>query len=60
MDKPVAMPAAAESEEVDPRKIIGPAKAMQDYQVVLGALRESPSLDALFDTRFFERAPSAT
>jgi NitT/TauT family transport system substrate-binding protein len=45
---------------IDPRQIIQPAKAMQDYQVKLGSLRESPPLDALFDTRFFERAPSAS
>jgi NitT/TauT family transport system substrate-binding protein len=45
---------------IDPRRIIGPAKAMQDYQVTLGSLRESPPLDALFDTRFIERAPSAS
>lgn len=55
-----ALTSPASKFTIDPRKIIGPAKAMQDYQVVLGALRESPSLDALFDTRFFERAPSAT
>jgi NitT/TauT family transport system substrate-binding protein len=44
----------------DPRKIIGPAKAMQAYQVKLGSLREEAPLDELFDTRFIEKAPSAT
>jgi NitT/TauT family transport system substrate-binding protein len=42
--------------ETDPRRIIAPAKAMQDYQVKLGALREAAPLDALFEPGFFLRA----
>lgn len=55
-----ALKSPASKFTIDPRGIIAPAKAMQDYQVKLGSLRESPPLDALFDTRFFERAPSAS
>lgn len=55
-----ALKSPASKFTIDPRGIIAPAKAMQDYQVKLGSLRESPSLDALFDTRFIERAPSAS
>jgi NitT/TauT family transport system substrate-binding protein len=45
--------------EIDPRTIIGPAKAMQDYQVTLGSLDKPVSFDGLFDTRFYERATAA-
>nr|WP_244600222.1 ABC transporter substrate-binding protein [Blastochloris tepida] len=44
---------------IDPRQIIGPAKAMQSYQVKLGSLAEDAPLDALFDTSFFEKAKAA-
>ncbi|MCX7323033.1 MAG: ABC transporter substrate-binding protein [Hyphomicrobiales bacterium] len=44
---------------IDPRRIIGPAKAMQTYQVKLGTLKEEVPLDALFDKRFIERAPAS-
>lgn len=43
---------------VDPRRIVEPTKAMQAYQVKLGSLKEEVPLDALFDSRFFERAPA--
>jgi NitT/TauT family transport system substrate-binding protein len=45
---------------VDPRQIIEPTKAMQRYQVKLGALKEEVPLDALFETRFFARVPTAS
>ena len=45
---------------IDPRTIIEPTKAMQDYQVKLGSLRQAVSLDGLFDTSFFEKAPAAS
>lgn len=41
---------------IDPRAIIGPAKAMEAYQVKLGSLKEAAQLDELFDVRFFEKA----
>jgi NitT/TauT family transport system substrate-binding protein len=43
---------------VDPRRIVEPTKAMQAYQVKLGSLKEEVPLDALFDSRYFERAPA--
>lgn len=55
-----ALKSPASKFTIDPRAIIQPTKAMQDYQVKLGSLRESVSLDGVFDTRFFEKAPSAT
>jgi len=55
-----ALKSPASKFTIDPRAIVQPTKAMQDYQVKLGSLRESVSLDGLFDTRFFEKAPSAT
>lgn len=55
-----ALKSPASKFETDPRKIIEPAKAMQDYQVRLGSLRQAVPLDALFETRFFERAPAAS
>jgi NitT/TauT family transport system substrate-binding protein len=42
--------------EIDPRKIIGPAEKMQDYQVTLGSLDKPVSFQGLFDTRFIEHA----
>jgi NitT/TauT family transport system substrate-binding protein len=44
---------------VDPRLIVEPTKAMQAYQVKLGSLQQEAPLDALFETRFFERAPKS-
>ena len=41
---------------IDPREVIGPAKAMEAYQVKLGSLKEAANLDDLFDVRFFEKA----
>ncbi len=41
---------------IDPREVIGPAKAMEAYQVKLGSLKEAANLDELFDVRFFEKA----
>jgi NitT/TauT family transport system substrate-binding protein len=55
-----ALKSPASKFSIDPRAIIAPTKAMQDYQVKLGSLRESVSLDGLFETRFFERAPAAS
>lgn len=44
---------------VDPRRIMEPTKAMQAYQVRLGSLQQEAPLDALFETRYFERAPTS-
>ncbi|MDP3548264.1 MAG: ABC transporter substrate-binding protein, partial [Phreatobacter sp.] len=55
-----ALKSPASKFSIDPRAIIEPTKAMQAYQVKLGSLREAVSLDGLFDTRFFEKAPSAS
>lgn len=41
---------------IDPRTVIEPAKAMEAYQVKIGALKEAAALDALFDVSFFEKA----
>jgi NitT/TauT family transport system substrate-binding protein len=41
---------------IDPNSVIGPAKAMEAYQVKLGSLKEAAPLDDLFDTRFFDKA----
>ncbi len=41
---------------IDPRAVIGPAKAMEAYQVKLGSVKEAAQLDDLFDVRFFEKA----
>ena len=42
--------------EIDPRKIIEPARAMQAYQVKLGSLDKEASFDGLFETQYYERA----
>ena len=41
---------------IDPREVIAPSKAMEAYQVKLGAIKEAAPLDDLFDVRFFEKA----
>ena len=41
---------------IDPREVIGPAKAMAAYRVQLGSIKEAVNLDDLFDVRFFEKA----
>ena len=45
--------------EIDPRKIIEPARAMQAYQVKLGSLEKELPFDGLFETQFYERALKA-
>ena len=40
----------------DPRAIINSTRALLDYQVVLGATKESPPLDGLFDASLFLKA----
>ena len=42
--------------EIDPRKIIEPARAMQAYQVKLGSLEKELPFDGLFETQYYERA----
>ncbi|MBA4223217.1 MAG: nitrate ABC transporter substrate-binding protein [Methylobacterium sp.] len=41
--------------EIDPRKIIEPARAMQAYQVKLGSLEKELPFDGLFETQYYER-----
>ncbi|KAF0123437.1 MAG: NitT/TauT family transport system substrate-binding protein, partial [Xanthobacteraceae bacterium] len=55
-----ALKSPASKFTIDPRAIIAPTKAMQDYQVTLGSLKEAVPLDPLFESRFFEKAPVAT
>lgn len=45
--------------EIDPRKIIEPARAMQAYQVKLGSLDKEAPFDGLFETQYYERAIKA-
>lgn len=45
--------------EIDPRRIIEPARAMQAYQVKLGSLDKEAPFDGLFETRYYERAVKA-
>jgi NitT/TauT family transport system substrate-binding protein len=52
----VALKSPATRFVIDPRTVIGPAKAMEAYQVKLGTLKEAAPLDELFDVRFFEKA----
>jgi NitT/TauT family transport system substrate-binding protein len=52
----VALKSPATKFVIDPRTVIGPAKAMEAYQVKLGSLKEAAPLDDLFDVRFFEKA----
>ena len=42
--------------EIDPRKIIEPARAMQAYQVKLGSLDKELPFDGLFVTKYYESA----
>ena len=44
---------------IDPREVIGPAKAMEAYQVKLGSLEKELPFDGLFETQFYERALKA-
>lgn len=39
----------------DPNKIIKSTRAMRDFQVEIGTLKDNADIDALFDTRFFDR-----
>lgn len=55
-----ALVSPASKFEIDPRKIIGPARAMQAYQVKLGSLEKELPFDGLFETQFYERALKAT
>jgi NitT/TauT family transport system substrate-binding protein len=41
---------------VDPQAIMESTKALLAYQVTLGALDKAPSVDGLFDRRFYEKA----
>jgi NitT/TauT family transport system substrate-binding protein len=45
--------------EIDPRKIIEPAHAMQAYQVRLGSLEKELPFDGLFEPQYYERAIKA-
>jgi len=40
----------------DPQAILDSTKALLAYQVKLGALTEAPSIEGLFDQRFYEKA----
>jgi NitT/TauT family transport system substrate-binding protein len=42
----------------DPQAIMESTKALLAYQVKLGAIAEAPSLDGVFDRRFYEKAVS--
>jgi NitT/TauT family transport system substrate-binding protein len=54
-----ALVSPASKFEIDPRKIIEPARAMQAYQVKLGSLEKELPFDGLFETQFYERALKA-
>ena len=54
-----ALVSPASTFEIDPRKIIEPARAMQAYQVKLGSLEKELPFDGLFETSFYERAVKA-
>lgn len=54
IDKALVSPASKFA--IDPRKIIEPTRAMQAYQVKLGALEKELPLDGLFDAQYYERA----
>jgi NitT/TauT family transport system substrate-binding protein len=51
-----ALVSPASQFEIDPRKIIEPARAMQAYQVKLGSLEKELPFDGLFETQYYERA----
>ena len=51
-----ALVSPASKFEIDPRKIIAPARAMQAYQVKLGSLEKELPFDGLFETQYYERA----
>ncbi|WP_439495092.1 ABC transporter substrate-binding protein [Bosea sp. (in: a-proteobacteria)] len=51
-----ALVSPASKFEIDPRKIIEPARAMQAYQVKLGSLEKELPFDGLFETQYYERA----
>lgn len=51
-----ALVSPASKFEIDPRKIIEPARAMQAYQVKLGSLDKELPFDGLFETQYYERA----
>ncbi len=42
----------------DPQSIVESTKALLAYQVKLGAVAEAPSIEGLFDRRFYEKAVS--
>ena len=42
----------------DPQAIMEPTKALLAYQVKLGAVTEAPSIEGLFDRRFYDKAVS--
>lgn len=54
IDKALISPASRFS--IDPRTIVEPTRAMQAYQVKLGALDKELPLDGLFDPQYFLRA----
>jgi NitT/TauT family transport system substrate-binding protein len=43
----------------DPLRIEASTRAMLDYQVKIGAIREAPSLDGLFDASLYQRVRAA-
>ncbi len=51
-----ALTSPASTFEIDPRKIIEPARVMQAYQVKLGSLDKELPFDGLFETQYYERA----
>ncbi|MGW9329803.1 ABC transporter substrate-binding protein [Bosea sp. NPDC055594] len=55
-----ALVSPASKFEIDPRKIIAPARAMQAYQVKLGSLEKELPFDGLFEAQFYERALKVT
>ena len=54
-----ALTSPASKFQIDPARIIEPARAMQAYQVKLGSLEKELPFDGLFETQFFERASKA-
>lgn len=54
-----ALVSPASKFEIDPRKIIEPARAMQAYQVKLGSLEKELPFDGLFETQYYEQAIKA-
>ncbi|KRE09343.1 nitrate ABC transporter substrate-binding protein [Bosea sp. Root381] len=54
-----ALTSPASKFQIDPARIIEPARAMQAYQVKLGSLEKELPFDGLFETQYFEKAVKA-